>query len=166
MPQSTCEAAICDANILIDYLDAEVTIFRELIAYWGKVYVPERVLKEVQELSRKQAEQLGLTIVRAPLILPVVVGLSVPDRACLALAIQENWICLTNDKRLRQACRQKGGTVMWGLQMLFELVSAHQIPVARAELIARRIKDSNPEITEMLLEKFLAKLHLLDVEMC
>jgi hypothetical protein len=34
-------AAICDANVLIDYIKVDEDLVRELVACWETVYVPD-----------------------------------------------------------------------------------------------------------------------------
>lgn len=148
------EAAICDANVLIDYTDSDEDIIRELVRYWGKVYVPDRVLSEVKRLSQSRAEALGLTIIETPLVLPLASGLSGPDRACLNFVISEGWVCIANDKALRKECQRSGGKVVWGLEMLAKLAEAQQITKARAIDIATKIQKINPEISQALLAEF------------
>lgn len=152
------EAAICDANVLIDYADSDENIIRELVRYWGKVYVPTRILHEVKRLPQTRAEELGLTIIETPLVLPSASGLSGPDRACLHFVITEGWVCIANDKALRKECQRRGGTVVWGLEMLAKLVEAQQITKTRAIDIAMCIQMINPEISEALLTDFKAML--------
>jgi hypothetical protein len=53
---------------------------------------------------------------------------------------------------------QRGGTVVWGLEMLVKLVEARQITKARAIDIATHIRMINPEISEALLADFKAIL--------
>lgn len=158
MPRKRREAAICDANVLIDYVDADEDVIRELVKYWGTVYVPTRILYEVKKLPINRAEGLGLTVIETPLDLPASPGLSGPDRACLHFVITEGWTCIANDKLLRRECQRQGGKVVWGLAMLLKLVSAGQITKARAKGIAERIGVFNPEITGKLIAEFVDKL--------
>lgn len=158
MPRKRRDAAICDANVLIDYVDADEDVIRELVKYWGTVYVPTRILYEVKKLPIGRAEGLGLTVIETPLILPSAPGLSGPDRACLHFVISEGWTCIANDALLRRECRRQGGKVVWGLEMLLKLVSAGQITKARAKGIAERIGVFNPEITGKLIAEFIDKL--------
>lgn len=158
MPPKSREAAICDANVLIDYTDSDEDIIRELVRYWGKVYVPTRILHEVKRLPQTRAEELGLTVIETPLVLPSVSGLSGPDRACLHFVITEGWVCIANDRALRKECQRRGGAVVWGLEMLVKLVEARQITKARAIDIATHIRMINPEISEALLADFKAML--------
>ncbi len=152
------KAAICDANVLIDYAEADEDVIRELVTYWGTVYVPTRILHEVRKLTQERAEDLGLTIIETPLTLPEYPGLSGPDRACLHFVISEGWTCIANDALLRKACERHGGKVVWGLEMLLKLVSAGQITAARALGIAEKINEVNPEITDKILTEFKDKL--------
>lgn len=158
MPRKRREAAICDANVLIDYAAADEDVIRELVKYWGTVYVPTRILHEVRKLPMDRAKNLGLTIIETPLTLPIAPGLSGPDRACLHFVISEGWTCIANDTLLRRECKRQGGKVVWGLEMLLKLVSAEQITNARALGIAERIGALNTEITAKILAEFKDKL--------
>lgn len=73
-------------------------IIRELVAYWGKVHIPDSVLKEVKQLTFTRAVELGLTIVDMPLTLKPNPGLSRQDRSCLQYVIEEGWACVANDR--------------------------------------------------------------------
>ncbi len=158
MSESCPVAAICDANVLIDYVKADEDLIRELVAYWGAVYVPDRVLIEVRQLTFQRAEELGLTIIETPLVLPPGSGLSDQDRACLHYVLDRGWTCIANDRHLRNECGRQGGRVVWGLEMLLMLVANHQITKARAQDVAKRINIDNPEITDKILEEFKCKL--------
>lgn len=133
MPRKRGEAAVCDANVLIDYVAVDEDVVREVVRFWGTVYVPTRILHEVKRLDEERAKGLGLTIIETPLILDPVPGLSGPDRACLHFVLAEGWTCLANDRLLRKECMRRGGKVVWGLEMLLKLVKADQITSARAQ---------------------------------
>ena len=158
MPDNSNLAAICDANVLIDYIEADEDIIRELVEYWGKVHVPDVVLDEVKQLSRAQATKLGLMVVDTPFILQPAPGLSFPDRACLHYVKEQGWTCIANDRLLRRECVSQGGRVVWGLEMLLLLVADKRMTDARALGIARKIHTNNPEITTKILEEFASKL--------
>lgn len=147
-------AAICDANILIDYIDADEDILRKLVTYWGTVYVPDRVLMEVHGFTEARAVELGLTIIESPLQLEKHPALSVQDSICLHFAIQEGWTCITNDKRLRRECQNNGGSVIWCFEMLNLLVEASQITKEQALEIAEKITKTNPSIPPSVLVFF------------
>jgi rRNA-processing protein FCF1 len=154
MADTTKSAAICDANILIDYIDVDADILRELVKYWGAVYVPDRVLAEVHGFTEARAVELGLTIIESPLLIEKHPALSVEDSICLYFVIQEGWTCIANDKRLRRECSSNGGSVIWGFEMLNLLVGASQITKERALAIAERITKTNPSIPPSVLESF------------
>jgi hypothetical protein len=158
VPRKRREAAICDANVLIDYAAADEDVIRELVKYWGTVYVPTRIIHEVRKLPIERAKDLGLTVIETPLTLPSAPGLSGPDRACLHFVLSEGWTCIANDTLLRRECKRQGGKVVWGLEMLLKLVSAEQITNARALGIAERIGTLNPEITANIITEFKNKL--------
>jgi hypothetical protein len=153
------DAAICDANVLIDYMKADPDILRELVAYWGQVYVPDIVLAEVEQLPFTLATELGLSIIETPLSLPMRSGLSVQDRACLHFVMQNKWTCIANDRLLRSECIKAGGAVAWGMEMLVCLVSSGRITQARARDIGKKIHSDNPLITRDILESFQQKLN-------
>lgn len=154
MAHTSKGAAICDANILIDYIEADEDILRELVTYWGTVYVPDRILMEVHGFTETRAVELGLTIIESPLQLEKHPALSVQDSICLHFAIQEGWTCIANDKRLRRECQTQGGSVVWGFQMLSLLVGASQITKERALDIAEKIAETNLSIPPTILASF------------
>ena len=150
--------AVCDANVLIDYLGVDEDLVRELVRYWEVVYVPDVVLNEVRSTSRKRAEELGLQVLSTPLELPESRRLSYPDRACLHFVTQNRWTCIVNDVRLRKECQIQGVTVIWGLEMLVLMVESGQLTVERARGCALKIYEINPSITKAILDEFQARL--------
>lgn len=69
------EICICDANVLIDFVEADEDIIHELTLFCKKVYVPTRVLFEVKKLTPDRAETLELVIIESPLELVASAGL-------------------------------------------------------------------------------------------
>jgi rRNA-processing protein FCF1 len=152
------KAAICDANVLIDYVKADEAVLAMLAGYWGIVFVPDVVLSEVQQLSANRARSLGLTIIETPLSMADVAGLSFPDRACLYFATREGWVCIANDRRLRNECKSRGIQTVWGLEMLLLLVQSDTLAEPRARRVAMKIHAENPQITRKVLDDFIGKL--------
>jgi rRNA-processing protein FCF1 len=152
------KAAICDANVLIDFVKADEGVLAMLAGYWESIFVPDVVLSEVRQLSEDSARSLGLTIIETPLGLPEVPGLSYQDRACLHLAMKEGWVCIANDRLLRSECRRRGVETVWGLEMLLLLVGSGALAAPRAKRVATRIHGDNPQITQKVLEDFLGEL--------
>lgn len=152
------KAAICDANVLIDFVKADEDVLAMLAGYWESVFVPDVVLSEVRQLSADRAGNLGLTLIETPLGLPEVPGLSYQDRACLHLALKEGWVCIANDRLLRNECRRRGVETVWGLEMLLLLVGSGGLAESRAKRVATRIHADNPQITQKVLDDFLGEL--------
>jgi rRNA-processing protein FCF1 len=159
MPKKKKEAAIIDANILIDYASVDEDLIREIVIYWKKVFVPDVILHEVRDLTTERALELGLTIIQTPYVnLPKRPKLSFQDRTCLYFVMAEKWVCIANDVPLRKECMKVGGKVVWGLEMLLFLVGNKQISKNRAKDVAIKIKKINPTITDDILETFLHTL--------
>lgn len=152
------KAAICDANVLIDFVKADEEVLAMLAGYWESVFVPDVVLSEVRQLSADRAGNLGLTIIETPLALPEVPGLSYQDRACLHLATKEGWVCIANDRLLRNECRRRGVETVWGLEVLLLLVGSGVLAEPRARRVATKIHGDNPQITQKVLDDFLREL--------
>ncbi len=84
-----CEAAICDQNVLIDFVKADEAVLAMLVGCWESVFVSDILLSEVRQLSGERAGSLGLTIIETPLSTPDVAEFSFPNRACLYFATRE-----------------------------------------------------------------------------
>jgi rRNA-processing protein FCF1 len=150
--------AICDANVLIDFVDSDDDIIREMSGYFTKVYVTDLVLNEVEQLTPARADQLGLVIIETPIPMPRHENLSIPDSSCYYYAIKEKWTLIGNDTKLRRECKKQNVSVIWGLEMLLRLVSDGRISPSRAKDIACDINQNNPEITGRILTDFMEKL--------
>ncbi len=158
MPAIPRKAAICDANVLIDFVKADEGVLGMLASYWEQVFVPDVVLSEVRQLSADHAGSLGLTIIETPLDLPKVPGLSYQDRACLHFAVKEGWVCIANDRRLRSECQKRGVETVWGLETLLLLVGSRALAETRARRVAMKIHAENSQITKNVLDGFLQEL--------
>lgn len=152
------KAAICDANVLIDFIKADESVLAMLAGYWEGVFVPDVILSEVRQLSSNRASSLGLTVIETPLDLPDIPGLSYQDRACLHIAMKEGWVCIANDRSLRNECRRRGVETVWGLEMLLLLVDSGVLAEPRARRVATRIHSDNSQITQKVLDDFLGEL--------
>ena len=156
MPNRKKEAAISDANILIDFVAVDEDLIQEMVRFWEKVYVPDVILYEVKDLSFYRAKALGLTVISTPIAsLPMLPGLSFQDRTCLYFVKENGWVCITNDKLLRKECVNFGAEVIWGLRMILHLVENKQISKNRAREAATNIQTINPTISIKILDNFL-----------
>lgn len=158
------ELLLLDANVLIDYASSELRVL-SLAAQWlGPVHVPRPLLREVEQLGEEQCDELGLRLLDPSLEQILEAGqahgpLSFADRLCLALARDGSFVRVTNDRRLRKECAQKGVGVLWGLELMVELVKLQRLRQATAIRVARSIQASNPlHITEAIVARFERKV--------
>jgi len=152
-----------DANVLIDYFDAEPTVFASIRRSVGEIYVVSCILQEVEQLDALQAVELGLQVFEPDLELMNSAAtsrgrLSFRDRLCLAVARSEGMTCVTNDTALRTHCTENSVEVLWGLELILLAVEAGGLLASEAREIGETICQLNPFIGEDVLARFLAKL--------
>ena len=154
---------VVDANVLIDYALADISILSLASRFVGTIHVPRSILEEVIQLAETDCDRLGLRIVEASLdqIQEAVGGsgrLSFNDRICLILARDRGWTCLTNDRALRKACGGMAVPVLWGLELMLELIATGHLAPESALQVARVIQAANPRhITAEILDRFKRK---------
>lgn len=157
---------IVDANVLIDYAKSDLSVLTLAARHIGSVYVPSVVLDEVEQLSEKDCENLGLTVLEEPVGILLAAGekrgaLSFEDHVCLLLARENECTCISNDKPLHRACNVEKVPVMWGLRLMIELVEMKQLDKDTAIEIAKAIHISNPKhITPKIIEEFRVKISI------
>ena len=153
-----------DANVLIDYLAADMTVLQLVSRHIGTVHIPRQVLREVPKLGPDECERLNLHIVDESLEQLLEAGqhrgrLSFHDRLCLILARDAGWACVTNDRALRRACEDHSVPALWGLELMILLAAGHHLTIDAAVTTASAIRRSNPRhITEEILERFSRRL--------
>lgn len=159
-----------DANVLIDFCEADRTILRLVSEHIGPVHVALPILREeVQSLlADDDHAELGIVSVEPSLEVATEAarkrtGLSFYDQLCLILARDNGWTCVTNDGRLRRECESVKVPVLWGLETVALLVDAQVLPVQDAERIGRTIQRSNPRfITDKVIRGFLERIGAVD----
>lgn len=159
---------LLDANVLVDYLATDLEVLALVHAHVGPVHIVSTVLAEVDGLEAEECERLGFRIVEPSL--DQVAGadsgggpLSFQDRTCLAVSRDAGWTCVTNDKALRRACEADGVDVLWGLELLLEVVRRGHLPVERASRVATMTHDQNPgHVGKGVLAEFHRKLSKLE----
>lgn len=155
---------ISDACVLIDYCKAECHDIIELISSnILPIKVPLVVLREVDQLTNDEAEDLGISLLELSMDqmreATVRGGMSQPDRLCFIAARDNNGAVWSNDKRLRKMCRENNVQVFWGLEMLLVLVRGEYLRKIEARKAAVRIHEVDPHyITARLLNRFLRRL--------
>lgn len=155
-------ALICDANVLIDFLNTEEELFISINKLY-QLYIPDILLKEVDGLDEAKAEVLLITIVETSFdiiseSMNTLPGCSFEDTIFFNMAKKNKWILACNDRKLRRECINGGVDILWGLQVLIKLVENEIISTKEASKYALIISESNREITTTILEEFNNKL--------
>lgn len=154
---------VVDANVLIDFAKADLSVLALVVRHLGPVHVPRDVLDEVHQLDEDACTRLGLAIIDGTLEQlgeagAMRGGLSFADRMCLILARDSGWICVSNDGRLRRTCGEVGVEVRWGLQLLLDLVAAGGMEADGAIEVAEAIAAVNPWIGAEVIARFKEQL--------
>lgn len=140
---------VIDATVLIDYANTNTSILQIISKYIGAIHVPKPVLREVRQLDIAQCEQLDIHVIDYSVEQAIEAGskrgrLSFEDHLCLIIARDHGWTCVTNDKPLREACKQENVNSRWGLELLIELVRKHLLEPQKSIQIAEEIHLTNP----------------------
>lgn len=155
---------ICDANILIDYAQANKRIIHLAAQNLYEIRVPLPVWAEVNDLTDQEAKALGLKLAEPTLDQIIEVGqmyggqLSEEDNTCFVMARDEKAICATNEKTLRKKCQKNNIEIMWGLEWMIELCQIKKLSVDSAEKVARQIANNNHTITDDIIVRFLVQI--------
>ena len=153
---------VVDANVLIDFAKADVSVLALVVRHVGPLHVARDVLDEVSQLDEDACARLGVTIVDGTLEQLAEAGamrggLSFEDRMCLILARDNGWVCVSNDGKLRRTCGEFGVEVWWGLQLLLDLVAAGALEADAAIDVAEAIGAVNPWIAPAVIDDFKRK---------
>lgn len=155
---------VVDANVLIDYADSDASLLALVGTHLGPLRVLLPVLAEVDQLSPADCERLGIALIEPDLAMLSAAAapqsrISLPDRLCLLEAQANGLACVTNDRALRSVCLEAGVPVLWGLELLTELVARRVLGAGEALATARAMQKSNPRhITDALLARLDARL--------
>ena len=159
---------ILDACVLIDYIKADPALFRVIAESVGAVNAVSTVYEEVDQFtSLQQMTDLGISIVE-PEIEDAFEAermkgpTSFQDNICLLTAKRLGMTCVTNDRSLRKTCSQQGVPIMWGLELLIQLVDSGGLDYKSALKIGRQIHIDNPRhISARVIADFEKKLLLI-----
>ena len=155
---------LVDANVLIDYAKAERSILALAARHLGQVEVLSPILAEVEQLDEDECERLGLHVVEPALAQVVAAAerhgpLSFEDHLCLIVAKERGWTCVTNDGALRHALQREQLPVMWGLELMIELVRAGQLEPGDALTVAEAMHMTNKlHISRALVDRFAERI--------
>ncbi len=154
---------LLDANVLIDFVTTDRQVLAMVVEHLGAVHVPRDVLAEVEQLDEEACGALGLVVVDGTVEQLTEAGavggrLSFQDRVCLILARDNRWTCVTNDGRLRRECEAVNVPVLWGLQLMIELVARGAMTAGEAIAVAEAVAASTPRLKPDVVDAFRAKL--------
>ncbi|MCK6530447.1 type II toxin-antitoxin system VapC family toxin [Myxococcota bacterium] len=155
---------VVDANVLIDYANAERGVLALAARHLGPLMVARDVLDEVDQLDQMGCEELGIGVVEptaeqlAEAGAGKERGLSFPDRVCLIVARDRGCTCVSNDGALLRACASAGVPTMRGLALMIELVWAGRMAAAQAISVATRISAGNPWVSAAVVAEFVRKV--------
>lgn len=163
---SKIKAIVCDANILIDYFDNDKNILKLATQHCFEIYVPTPIFAEVKQMTLKDMDDLGLQLIEPGLeqLFEAIeisqrIGPSENDCICLIIARDMNWYCATNEKALYNKCSSEGIQAIRGLKIMIELVEKQILTKENSIKTAVKIKDSNPRITDKVIEQFIKLLN-------
>jgi len=162
-PASTAPLLV-DANVLIDFCDADLTVLTLVARHLRPVRILRPLLSEVSQLDPTECDRHALEVWEPSTdqLLAAAArrrSLSFADRLCLIVARDEAWACATNDKALRQECKVEGVPTRWGLEILIDLVEARQLGRTTAMDVATAIHTNNPfHINQAILARFERRL--------
>ncbi|OQX30023.1 MAG: hypothetical protein B0D92_00625 [Spirochaeta sp. LUC14_002_19_P3] len=154
---------LMDANVLIDYQKSDFSVLGLVNKHVAEVHVLTTIIEEVDGLEIVDCERLGLKAIEPTLHQLTRAAskrgpLSFYDHLCLLVASDASFVCVTNDKSLRKACREEGVSILWGLEIMTALVEASAMQAADAIQTAETIHNSNTlHISRNLVDGF-AKL--------
>jgi rRNA-processing protein FCF1 len=149
---------ILDANILIDFARSDE---RPLKLFCDKfpVKIPDLVFNEVDDLCRSSCRKNGIEIIETEISILAEAGrrvnaLSFQDNIVLLTSRAEQYICITNDKRLRTECEALGVKCIWGLEILLELVRKQVISKQIAKNYFEKLAKVNNRLNAKIRENF------------
>lgn len=151
---------LMDANVLIDYQKSDLSVLGLVNKHVAEVHVLTTIIEEVDGVDVVDCERLGLKAIEPELHQLTLAAskrgqLSFRDHLCLIVASDASFVCVTNDKPLRNACSADGVSILWGLEIMTALVRANAMRAADAIQTAEKIHLSNPlHITKKLVDRF------------
>jgi hypothetical protein len=143
---------VADANVIIDYLNADLGVLGLIARAVAPVTVPLPILQTVTGLNEADCADIGLEAY-APTDSQLdeaaarrwgAAGLAFDDRLCLIVARDRAVACLTNDKPLHHECKRQNVPAVWGLRPMVHLISGGWLSLEAAFRTADAIHFSNP----------------------
>ena len=160
---SKAGTVVCDANILIDYCQTDISILKLAAERCYDICIPSSVFHEVRQLTHEMLGELNLRKVDESFEQIMEAqnnrsALSVADYVCFLLAKNNNWTCATNEKALFNKCRKENVDVIRGLTLMVDLHNKAALSRKRAISVAKQIKQINDRITHRVIADFIELL--------
>ena len=158
------EQLLLDANVLIDLQNSDFSVLKEVKKYVAEIYVLRDIFEaELPNLTEPDCYNVGLVVIKPEERVinesEINIGrLTIEDRLNLFTAIYSGLSLVTNDVELREVCVERNVKVIWGLQLLINLVEKSDYSINNAISIGTQIGESNVYITKKIIEKFIKKL--------
>ncbi|HEX9045315.1 MAG TPA: hypothetical protein VF802_09840 [Candidatus Limnocylindrales bacterium] len=157
-------ALVGDANVLIDFAEANEAVLALIVQHVARLIVPTPVLAEVDILDEPKCVALGVEVVEPTLAQMREAAaphpaLSFADQICLIVARDAGATCLTNDGPLGEECEANCVPRMRGLRPLLALVECGALPLSVAIGTVERIRAANSYITPAIVEDFRQLAH-------
>ncbi len=153
---------IMDACVLIDFIKTERAVLELVVKHIGPLHVTSPVVEEINDIDNEnELLELGLIIIEPEIEDAYAASgrsgpLSFEDWLCLLTAKRHGFTCVTNDKKLRNFCKQEGISLMWGLELVTDLHQVGGIPAKEAATVAQAIRRTNPKhITDKIISRFM-----------
>jgi len=151
---------VVDTNVIIDL---EVGgICKELFLLSYQIAVPDVLFEQELKEHHANLKELGLkTLALESSTMELVVGfhkykeISLMDRFVLALALQEEAILITGDRKLRAAAEKENAVLKGTIGLVERMITEGKISVGQASQAQKRMEQGNRwlpqnEFTEML----------------
>jgi len=142
---------VCDANVLIDFIEVDAEILRLAAVHLGTVVVLTTTLEKVNPLSEKACRELGLEV-REPSTEDLITvgatpiaGLAFDDRVMAHIVLRDGYTCVTNDVKARNYLKSEGASPLWGLDLLLELVRTRAVTMKRARSVVKALVTASPK---------------------
>ena len=163
MVQDTKPILLCDACVMLDYLEFAPSILFLTVKHFSQIYIPDVVLLELTKYSQSEVEALGIRIQETPLsyyLVPLLGPLSFQDRACLWLSQEMGWTCVTNDQKLKKACDNEQVATIGGFGLLILLAQKKIISIEKGVKAIKAIGKGNSWISPSLIENVISQLEV------
>ena len=153
---------IVDACVLIDYLNADISILKIFAKIFGEVGISiDSLNEEVDGLEVADCYQEGIAVYESSTEQLLAAGsrkgrhgLSFYDWLLFLMARDNGWTAVTNDAALIRECRSAGVEVIGALRPLIELVLMGKVARKKGVMLVKRMIAANEHLGKEYLTMF------------